>query len=411
MQGVNVSFVIRRERVGEDGKAPLYVRLFVDDQRISWAVKRSATLKEWNSKQQKQNGNTEEARSINSFLKQIEFEIFEVQKKLHLEGKSITVQAIKDRVFHVEEEVKEKHWILQVFLKHNDQVKQLIGNQYSLSTYKKYKSIYSHTKDFIKENYGVDDFPVRKIDLDFVKGLDFYLRTQRKNNNNSTIKYMRLFGKIVRSCIAFGWLKTDPFLGYKTKSTEVIREFLTMEELQRIIDKDFKMERLNEVRDIFIFSCYTGLAFIDVSKLKRTQIIEVKGQKWINTSRTKTETVSQIPLLPIAEQIIQRYADHPIVEVTGNVLPVLTNQKTNSYLKEIADLCGIHKYLTFHIARHTFATTVTLNNGVSIETVSKMLGHKTIRTTQHYAKILNEKVLGEMMILKEKLDRNGKSVM
>jgi integrase len=403
MQGVNVSFIIRRERLGADGKVPLYVRLFVDNERISWAIKRSVLLKEWNQKQQKQNGNSEEARSINTFLKQVEFEIFEVQKKLHLEGKAITVQSIKDTIFNVHEDVQEKHWILQIFSKHNEEVNQLIGNQYSLSTYKKYKSIYSHTKDFIKLNYDVDDFPVRKIDLEFIKGLDFYLRTKRKNNNNSTIKYMRLFGKIVRNCLAHGWIKTDPFLGYKTRSTEVIRDFLTMEELQRIMKKEFTIERLSEVRDIFIFSCYTGLAFVDVSKLKRSQIIKVKGQKWINTARTKTETPSQIPLLPVAEEILNRYSDHPIVEETGNVLPVLTNQKTNSYLKEIADLCGINKYLTFHIARHTFATSVTLNNGVSIETVSKMLGHKTLRTTQHYAKILNEKVLGEMMELKKKL--------
>ena len=169
-------------------------------------------------------------------------------------------------------------------------------------------------------------------------------------------------------------------------------------------DKEFQIERLNQVKDIFLFSCFTGLAYIDVKKLTKNNInIGIDGERWIFTNRQKTDTKSNIPLLPMAEQIIAKYKDHPQCINEGKLLPVLSNQKMNGYLKEVADLCGIQKELTFHIARHTFATTVTLTNGVPIESVSKMLGHKNLRTTQHYAKILDRKVSDDMKLLRDKL--------
>ncbi len=180
--------------------------------------------------------------------------------------------------------------------------------------------------------------------------------------------------------------------------------------MERLSTKNFKNERLSQVRDIFLFSCFTGLAYIDTKKLTHKNInLGLDGNKWIFTKRQKTKTTSNIPLLPHAEDIIQKYKEHKTCLNTGKLLPVLSNQKMNAYLKEIADLCGINKELTYHIARHTFATTVTLSNGVSIESVSKMLGHKSIKTTQHYAKILDAKVSEDMQMLKEKLDFGKKS--
>jgi site-specific recombinase XerD len=185
---------------------------------------------------------------------------------------------------------------------------------------------------------------------------------------------------------------------------EVERTFLVEEEIQTIASKEFATERLNQVRDIFLFSCFTGLAYIDVKKLTKNNItIGIDGEKWIYTNRQKTDTRSNIPLLPMAEEIIAKYKEHPQCLNEGKLLPVLSNQKMNAYLKEMADVCGITKELTFHIARHTFATTVTLTNGVPIESVSKMLGHKNLRTTQHYAKILDKKVSDDMKMLKAKL--------
>lgn len=201
-----------------------------------------------------------------------------------------------------------------------------------------------------------------------------------------------------------GWLSKDPFLSYKAKLKVVERPYLTKEEIQAIYEKEFASERLNQVRDIFLFSCYTGLAYVDVKKLSKSHVnIGIDGDRWIFTHRQKTDTSTRVPLLPLAQELILKYEGHPEC-VNSNVLfPVLSNQKMNSYLKEIVNVCGINKELTFHIARHTFATTVTLSNGVPIESVSKMLGHTNIKTTQHYAKILDKKVSDDMSILKSKL--------
>lgn len=199
------------------------------------------------------------------------------------------------------------------------------------------------------------------------------------------------------------WIDKDPFINYTSKFNEVTRSFLNEQKIEILSTKDFKNERISQVRDIFLFSCFTGLAYIDTQQLTTQNVnIGLDGNKWIFTKRQKTKTTSTIPLLTQAECIIEKYKNHQTCINRGRLLPVLSNQKMNAYLKEIADLCGINKELTYHIARHTFATTVTLSNGVSIESVSKMLGHKNIKTTQHYAKILDSKVSEDMMSLRQK---------
>ena len=219
------------------------------------------------------------------------------------------------------------------------------------------------------------------------------------------MKYLANFKKVVLICFKNGWIVKDPFANFKITTQEVQREILTELELKEIANKYFNTDRLNHVKDIFVFSCYTGLAYADVKKLKRSEIIVgVDGEKWIFTKRQKTDTASRIPILPMVATLIEKYKDDPQCINKDRVLPVLSNQKMNAYLKEIADTCGINKNLTFHIARDTFATTVTLSNGVPIETVSKMLGHTNLRTTQHYAKILDLKVSEDMMALKRKLE-------
>ena len=200
----------------------------------------------------------------------------------------------------------------------------------------------------------------------------------------------------------------DPFYNYKVQFESVEREFLNEEEIKALIEKDLHFDRLKLVRDMFVFSCYTGLAYSDVKKLSSGDITTgIDGGKWIRIKRTKTKSLSSIPLLPMAEEIIGRYHDHPEVKKGECVLPVLSNQKSNAFLKEIALMCGIKKLLTTHLARHTFATTVTLTNGVPIESVSKMLGHKDLRTTQHYAKIVDRKISDDMKVLRDKLEKKN----
>src|SRR5690606_34601583 len=210
------------------------------------------------------------------------------------------------------------------------------------------------------------------------------------------------FKKIIRIAYANDWINKDPFLHWKAKLKIVDREFLDETELQILVEKNFGIVRLDQVKDVFVFSCFTGLAYADAKKLSSDNIVlDISGERWIKIKRSKTDTRSSIPLLAIPQAIIEKYAESPETE-SGHLLPVLSNQKTNAYLKEIADLCGINKNLTFHLARHTFATTVTLSNGVPMESVSKMLGHKSLKTTQHYAKILDSKVSDDMAILKQK---------
>lgn len=273
----------------------------------------------------------------------------------------------------------------------------------------RYKTCLCRIKEFLNWKFNVSDIEITEIDHAFIYDFEFFLRTEKSCANNSAVKYVKNFGKIIRICLANKWMLHDPFLGYSSKFVEVNRGFLDEEELSRLQNKELKIERIALVRDVFLFSCYTGLSFIDAWNLTKDNIgIGIDGNKWIFTACQKTKIASHIPLLPIAEDIIKKYEKHPMCAISGKLLPVLSNQKMNAYLKEIADLCEITKELTFHNARHNFATTVTLSNGVPIESVSKMLGHKSIKTTQHYAKILDKKVSEDMAFLKERLKINEK---
>jgi site-specific recombinase XerD len=294
--------------------------------------------------------------------------------------------------------------LLQIFQEHNDKVNNLIGKDFASGTAERYRTAKMHVENYIKKEFNTSDLPVKEVNHKFISGLEYYLKTERKCGHNSAIKYITNFKKIIRIAFANEWIKKDPFLIWKGTLKIVDREFLSKEEIQLMIEKDLDNVRLDLVKDIFIFCCYTGLAYADVKKLSENDVvIGIDGNRWIKTNRTKTKVRSSIPILPTAEAILEKYVEHPDVN-KQRLLPVLSNQKMNAYLKEIADVCGIHKNLTFHLARHTFATTVTLSNGVPIESVSKMLGHKNLHTTQHYAKILDRKVSEDMAVLREKME-------
>ena len=273
------------------------------------------------------------------------------------------------------------------------------------STVKRYYTCYNHVEKFIKEYYKQDDYRFRDVDHQFLTKFEHFLKTTQACNHNSALKYINNFKKIVRIAIANKWLESDPFYNFKVRYEEVIREYLTADEIKTLWETEFHFDRFTLVRDMFVFSCYTGLAYSDVEKLSKEDVtVGIDGDKWIRIYRTKTNSRSSLPLLPIAEQIINRYADHPQVVHTNRLIPVFTNQKSNAFLKEIAVICGITKPLNTHLARHTFATTVTLSNGVPLESVSKMLGHKSLRTTQHYAKIVDRKISDDMKVLRIKLE-------
>jgi site-specific recombinase XerD len=396
----NLLFFVKKAKTVANGTAPIYLRITIDGKITELAAKRYIQPDKWNSAAQKVSGTSEEVKELNSYLKTLEQQVYQVHHQMLKDKAIITAETLKHKLHGTEER---QRMLVPIFQDHNNKVEALLNDEFAPGTLERYKTSLKHTVDFLQWKYNVSDIDIKKIDHSFVTDYEFYLRSVRKCNNNTAVKYIKNFDKIVRICIANGWLDKNPFVNYKAKVKEVKRVFLVEEEIQAIAGKEFATERLNLVRDIFVFSCFTGLAYIDAKNLTRNNIgIGIDGQKWIFTSRQKTDTDSNIPLLPMAEEILNKYSRHPQCLNESRLLPILSNQKMNAYLKEIADLCGINKELTFHIARHTFATTVTLSNGVPIESVGKMLGHTNLRTTQHYAKILDRKVSEDMRALKDK---------
>lgn len=390
------------------GECPIYLRITIDGKATEISAKRTIKLSQWNAAAQKANGHSEAVKQLNHYLKTFEQQVHNAHHDLMKNGEHITSEILKNKLTGKEAAGR---MLIGIFKDHNDRMEKLVGKEFAPGTLGRYRTCLSHTLEFLKWKYKISDIDIKKIDFAFLNDFEFFLRTEKACNNNSAVKYLKNFGKIIRICLANGWIEKDPFLNYHSKFEEVTRVYLNEDELTRLMEKDFKNERLSLVRDIFLFSCYTGLAYIDTKKLTQDNInLGLDGNKWIFTTRQKTKTTSNIPLLPQAEAIVEKYQDHKTCLNSGKLLPVLSNQKMNAYLKEIADLCGINKELTYHIARHSFATTVTLSNGVSIESVSKMLGHKSIKTTQHYAKILDTKVSEDMQMLKGKLNSQEKSV-
>jgi site-specific recombinase XerD len=392
---------VKSSKASKNGLLPIYQRITINGARIELSTSRYVEKSKWNTAAGKIKGNSEEARLINSHLDILKNKVYETEKWMINNDQEINVQNFKNKLLGIEEK---QRMLLVIFEDHNKRMKELIGKEFSINTYKKYETALNHTREFLKKQYNINDIAIRKVDIAFINDFDFFLRNSKNCNNNSTIKYIRNFGKIIKQCYVNGWIEKDPFLSYKGKVKEIERVYLSQEEIETIINKELKIKRLELIRDMFLFSCFTGLAYIDVFNLSKANIvIGIDGEKWISTHRQKTESASKIPILPVTQMIIEKYENHPQCSNDDKLLPILSNQKMNAYLKELADICNIDKELTFHIARHTFATTVTLTNGVPIESVSKMLGHKNLRTTQHYAKVLDRKVSEDMNLLKEKL--------
>ena len=397
---ITLHFYAKSTKANTNGLLPIYVRLTVDGKRLEFSTKKFVEKSKWSNELAKMKGTTEEARSINSYLDLMKSKVLDAQMELLHRNETLSIENFKSKLLGIEER---QRMLVPIFQDHNNKIKELVGKEYAPGTLERYTTSLKHTIEFMQWKYKVSDIYITKIDHAFITDYEFWLRSVRNCANNTAVKYIKNFNKIIKICLANDWLDKNPFANYKSKVKEVERVYLSEEEVQAIIEKEFKTERLSLVRDIFLFSCFTGLAYIDVKNLTKSHIsFGIDGEKWIFTHRQKTESASKIPILPVTQMIIDKYENHPQSSNQEKLLPILSNQKMNAYLKEIAAVCEIEKELTFHIARHTFATTVTLTNGVPIESVSKMLGHKNLRTTQHYAKVLDRKVSDDMKILKDK---------
>ncbi|MBB3186761.1 site-specific integrase [Microbacter margulisiae] len=404
---LSILFYAKRAKTTTEGLIPIYLRVTVDGERIELSTKRYTHPDKWSVEGNRMKGTTAEAKAVNAYLDTLKAKVYDYQQQLIREDEEVNAENMRNKILGID---KRKHMLVPIFKQHNDGVKALIGKNYASATHVRYETALKHIVEYLQWKYKVSDIDIRKIDHEFITGYEFYLKSECKCCQNTTSRYIKNFGKIIRICLSNGWIQRNPFINFKSKIVEVERVFLSPDEIDIMLNKEFATERLNQVKDIFLFSCFTGLAYADVKKLSYKNIgIGIDGERWIFINRTKTDTRSNIPILPIASAILEKYREHPQVIIKGKLLPILSNQKMNAYLKEIADLCGINKELTFHIARHTFATTVTLSNGVPIESVSKMLGHKNLKTTQHYAKILDLKVSNDMQILKAKFENKSLS--
>ena len=399
----SILFFIHKSKTNRNGEHPIYCRVTIQGKSREFSTQIWTQDNKWQSSPAaKISGTNEMARTANNALNSIRMNLSNIRTNLQAQGKPITSQIVVDT--HLGKSEK-RHTLIELHNYYNEQyVKPLIGIDYADGTYSRYKTSLEHVKEFMAHKYKINDILLNDLSYSFATDYEFYLKKEKSCAHNTTIKYIKNLKAVINYAVSQEWVKNNPLERYKGKLQRVEKEFLTEEELFVIETKELGNERLNEVRDAFVFCCYTGLSYSDSEKLSKKNIVVgiKKGDKQISIKRTKTDTAANVPLLPKALQIIEKYKDNEFCVYNEKLLPIKSNQKQNAYLKEIATICSCSKKLTTHTARHTFATLM-LTKGASIETVSSMLGHTNIKTTQIYGKIIEEKVVEEMDKIKEQL--------
>ena len=392
---LSVLFIIKKAKLLKNGEAPICMRITVNKRVAEVMIKRSIPIDLWNQKKECSKGKDRIATELNHYINTVRAKVLQIHRELEIDNKPITADIIKD-CFYGRDKVQRS--LLEVYAEHNEKCRALIGKEYTESTVTKFDTSINRLKEYIRSCYHRDDIMLAELDGQFIRDFDFWLKTEKHCQNNSALKHLKNLKKVVRIALTNDWIKKDPFYGIHFKQEEVNVEFLSREELDILMNKEFAIKRLEQVRDIFVFCCFTALAFVDVQQLSREHLIkDNNGALWIRKARQKTNQMCNIPVLTIPQRILRKYEDNAECIKKGVLLPVISNQRMNAYLKEIADVCGIAKRLTTHVARHTAATVVFLANDVSMENVSKILGHSNIRMTQHYAKVLDSSIMREMV--------------
>lgn len=389
----------------EPGFAILYVRITINSKRANFSLKKKIDISKWDSSKSKMKGFSQEAKLFNNYLDKTTAKISKAYQELEYEEKLITAQLVKSRYLGTDQ----KHKTLQDLVTYHNQ---FVEKKIHKDTLRSYKTSQNYLFSYINVLLKTTDLYLKELNYQFLLGFESYLRNYQPTNgqsaiqNNTVMKHIQRLRKMIKMAVEMEWINKDPFIKFSPTIEKKQREYLSETELEKIQNYHSNIPRLRLVKDLFLFSCYTGLSYIDIRNLSPDNIVKgIDGGNWIFTKRQKTGTSVKVPLLEPAEKLIKTSTENYRKIDVNKIFPTISNQKVNSYLKEIADVCGITKNLTFHMARHTFATTVTLSNGIPIETVSKMLGHTKLTTTQIYAKIVDRKVSEDMSVLKIKLSK------
>ena len=394
-----ILFFIKKSKLLKNGEAPICMRITVNGQRAEIQIKRSVEVSKWNSQKECTAGKDRKAMELNHYLDTVRMKVLQIHRELEQDGKPITADILKRRYYGEGDSPK---MLLEVFREHNRKYRELMGKNYVAGTVLRYERTARYLEELLQKEYGMNDIPLKEINHEFITKFEHYVKTEKSCAQNAAVKYLKNLKKIIKAALVNKWITDDPFLEIHFKQTRTNRAFLTEEELGILLKKEFTIPRLQTVRDIFVFCALTGLAFTDVQHLRHDHIIkDGNGEYWIRKAREKTDNMCDIPLLDIPRMILEKYKTHPECLKKGVVLPVPSNQRMNSYLKEIADLCGIKKNLTTHTARHSFASVIALANNVSLPNVAKMLGHSSTRMTQHYAKVLDQTILRDMQAVEQ----------
>lgn len=396
-QTFSISFFTRKKK-NQPESSILYARITINSKKIEISLKRTIAVDKWNQASCKMMGNSAESFQINKKITETRSRFFKIYDILQKEDKVITVDLIKSRFLGTDQQNK----TLSELIEYHDFN---MGKILKPGTMKNYTTTTAYLKDFLKMQHQNSDVYLKHIDYQFTLGFESYLRSIKGLHNNGLMKHMERFKKLMRLAEHLDWIEKNPVKRFKLRFDSVDMVYLSKQELEKLKTEELENPTIRLNRDIFIFACYTGLAYADVKALTKNHLqLGIDGKKWIYTRRSKTNTSVRIPLLEEAEIILERYKDHPKAEQNNTLLPVYSNQKTNDYLKKIAIKAKVNKKLSFHTARHTFATTVTLANGVPIETVSKLLGHHKISTTQIYARVIDSKISSDIDFLRIKLN-------
>ena len=387
-----ISYSVRPSKMNKKGESAIGVTISNGTQRVYLATGHFVAPCQWDNTKQRVRGVSEEANVLNEFLSQFKNQIYRKEIELIQRGYVSTPELLKDAILNNVDGLQQ-HRLMEVLHEHNEEKKKLIGISVAEETYYCYLRTEALLKQFLREKYNREDIYLRELTVGFIADFHTFLLTKTKMRQNTTTKHLKFLKKIVNDSVARGYIPANKLATYRVERIATEPVFLTEEELRRVINFETPYRHLERTRDAFLFSCFTGLAYIDIKTLTKEHIERGEnGKMWIKKHRVKTGVLSRIPILPIAKMILDKYKD-----ADPNVLiPIQGASEVNEYIKTIAVLCGIDKHVVFHSARHTFATTVTLSNNISLEVIAKMMGHTNTRMTTRYAKLLDRCIEEQM---------------